>query len=77
MVALFLRKKDTIMKNEPKTVYCPRCGIRVGRWDGKTTSPVIGICKKCLRRVIYYPDNDDTELKDKPERKCSSGVTFM
>ena len=65
------------MKHEPKTVYFPRCGIRVVRWDGRTSTPVICICKKCYRRVICYPDNDDTELKERPERKCSSGLTYM
>nr|DAI20843.1 MAG TPA: cysteine-rich protein [Bacteriophage sp.]DAW30546.1 MAG TPA: cysteine-rich protein [Bacteriophage sp.] len=39
--------------------------------------PVIGRCKKCNKRVVYYVDNGETEIKDIPQRNCSSGVTYM
>lgn len=65
------------MEYKPKTIYCPKCGRKAATWDGRSTIPVIGRCKKCQKRVIYYPDNDETVIKDIPERNCSSGMTFI
>lgn len=65
------------MEYKPKTIYCPRCGRKVSTWDGRSSMPVIGRCKKCHKRVVYYVDNDETEIKDIPERNCSSGVTYI
>ena len=62
------------MEYKPKTIYCPRCGRKVATWDGRSSMPVIGKCKK---RVVYYVDNGETEIKDIPQRNCSSGVTYM
>lgn len=65
------------MEYKPKTIYCPRCGRKVATWDGRSSMPVIGRCRKCQKRVVYYVDNDETEIKDIPERNCSSGVTYL
>lgn len=65
------------MEYKPKTIYCPRCGRKVATWDGRSSMPVIGKCKKCSKRVVYYVDNGETEIKDIPQRNCSSGVTYM
>ena len=65
------------MEYKPKTIYCPRCGRKVATWDGRSSMPVIGRCKKCNKRVVYYVDNGETESKDSPQRNCSSGVTYM
>lgn len=56
------------MEYKQKTIYCPRCGRKVATWDGRSSMPVIGRCKKCNKRVVYYVDNDETEIKDIPER---------
>ena len=65
------------MEYKPKTIYCPRCGRKVATWDGRSSMPVIGRSKKCNKRVVYYVDNGETEIKDIPQRNCSSGVTYM
>ena len=65
------------MEYKPKTIYCPRCGRKVATWDGRSSMPVIGRGKKGNKRVVYYVDNGETEIKDIPQRNCSSGVTYM
>lgn len=59
---------------EPKTVYCPQCGRRVGQWDGRSTINVVTHCRNCKKRVIYHIDKDVTEVKAIPPRNSSSGM---
>lgn len=61
---------------EPKTIYCPSCGRKVGTYDGRSTINQIVNCKKCRKRVVYHVGNGVTEIKPIPPRNCSSGVTF-
>ena len=61
---------------EPKTIYCPRCGRRVGQWDGRSSINVITNCRKCQKRVVYNVDTGETEIKKIPPRQCSSGLRF-
>ena len=61
---------------EPKTIYCPNCGRKVGMYDGRSTINFITNCRKCYKRVIYHVDTKKTEIKDIPPRNCSSGLTF-
>lgn len=76
-MALFFCGNEEAMKYEPKTIYCPRCGRRVGQWDGKSTINVIVLkCRRCWKRVVYYIDSDETKLEPVPTRNCSSGMTF-
>lgn len=61
---------------EPKTIYCPKCGRKVATWDGRSTININVKCKKCRKRIIYYPAKDIVEMKDIPERETSSGMRF-
>ncbi len=65
------------MQHEEKIVYCPKCGRRVAHWDGRTMTPIAGYCRNCWKKVVYYPDNDETVVRKIPERNTSSGVTYM
>lgn len=62
---------------EPKTIYCPSCGQKVGVWDGRSTINYISVCIKCNKRVIYHVDTGEVEIKSRPKRVCVSGVTFV
>lgn len=59
-----------------KIIYCPRCGRKVATWDGRTSINLIVNCKKCKKRVVYHVSTGETEIKNIPPRKCSSGLTF-
>lgn len=59
-----------------KTIYCPKCGERVGSYDGKSTINVILKCKKCNKQVIYCIDTREIKVKPIPPRTTSSGMTF-
>lgn len=63
--------------SEPKTIYCPSCGRKVATYDGRSTINCISRCRNCNKRVVYYVDTGETEIKPLPERTCSSGMTFI
>ena len=52
-----------------KTIYCPKCGRKVGVYDGRS--------KNCNKRIVYHVDTGETEIKNIPKRNCSSGITFI
>lgn len=62
--------------SEPKTIYCPKCSRKLGKWDGKSTINVICKCSKCNKRVVYHIDTDETEIKNRTPRNQSSGVNL-
>lgn len=59
-----------------RTIYCPKCGRKVGSHDGKATNVKEIDCRKCWKTVVFYPTNGNTRLKEKSQRVSSSGVTF-
>ena len=61
----------------PKTIYCPQCGRKVATHDGKSTMNIAVECRKCHKKVVFYPDNGKTKLKSLPVRPTSSGMTFI
>ena len=61
---------------EQKTIYCPRCGKKIGIWDGRSTINVLAKCKKCKKLVVYNIENEKTEIKEIPQRETSSGMRF-
>ena len=61
---------------EQKTIYCPRCGRKVGTWDGKSTMNPFFRCKKCKKQVVYHIDSGVSEIKKLPQRNTSSGMSF-
>lgn len=62
--------------NQPKIIFCPKCKRKVATYDGKSTIDVISRCYKCNKRVIYHIETGVTELKKRPPRNCSSGISF-
>lgn len=61
---------------DPKTIYCPKCGRKVGIYDGKSSTNLISKCKHCRKQVIYDIKTGETKVKPLPQRTTSSGVTF-
>lgn len=61
---------------EPKKIYCPNCGHKVGTYDGRSTINVLAKCKKCKKLVVYNIENEKTEIKEIPQRETSSGMRF-
>lgn len=60
----------------PKTIYCPICYTKLGTWDGRTSTNLIVDCRKCKKRIVYHPCDDEIETKKIPQRNTSSGVTI-
>lgn len=63
-----------MVKKEEKIIYCPSCGRRVAKYDGKSTINVIAKCKKCQKLVVYNIETGKIKLSKIPERNCSSGM---
>lgn len=63
------------MKGE-KIVYCPKCGRRVGKYDGKSSINLITRCNHCRKQVIYDIETEETRIKPLPARTTSSGMTY-
>ena len=61
---------------EQKTIYCPKCGRKLGIWDGKSTMDIYFRCKKCKKLVVYNVENEKTIIKEIPKRTTSSGMRF-
>ena len=61
---------------EPKKIYCPSCGRKVGVWDGRSTINISVKCKKCDKLVVYDVENEKTIIKEIPKRTTSSGTRF-
>ena len=68
----FTLGKEAAMAEE-KIIYCPQCGRRVMKYDGKGTIPLDAGCKKCRKRVVYFPETDEVKVTKIPPR-CSSGT---
>ena len=61
---------------EPKTIYCPKCGRKVSAWDGRSANNISVKCKKCNKLVFYDVENEKVETKEIPQRATSSGMRF-
>ena len=61
---------------EQKTIYCPRCGRKVGIWDGRSTMNISVKCNKCNKLVVYSVENEKAEIKEIPQRSTSGGMRF-
>ena len=61
------------MDCKPKTIYCPKCGRRVGEWDGRYSGNLIMKCRNCEKRIVYHSDTGVTEIKPLPANVPSSG----
>lgn len=75
MAVPFSCRKEVTMA-EQKTICCPRCGRKIGVWDGRSTMNLALRCKKCKKQVIYHVDNGVLEIKKLPQRNTSSGMSF-
>ena len=61
---------------EPKTIICPQCSRKVGRYDGRSKMEYSTKCNKCGKLVTYNPETNEVELKPMPQRHCGSGLRF-
>ena len=48
-MAVFFSCRKEVTMAEQKTIYCPKCGRKVGIWDGKSTMDLYFRCKKCKK----------------------------
>ena len=71
-VSFCVAKTGEFMKE--KTIYCPICGRKAMTYDGKAKTPIDAACKKCRKRIIYFPKNGATSVKCFPKRNCGSGT---
>ena len=72
---LFLERVVNAMA-DPKKLYCPKCGRRVGTHDGRSTINFVVKCTRCKRLVIFNP-NTGRIFNDKvPELRSSIGTRF-
>ena len=56
----------------PKTIYCPRCGRKVATHDGRSTMNISVECRKCHKKVVFYPDStSDRRIR---KRICSGRI---
>lgn len=65
------------MKYKPKTIYCPLCKRKVGTHDGRSTNNFVCMCRKCRKRVVYYPETQEVKIKAMANRTTASGMTFI
>lgn len=66
------------MEYKPKSIYCPICKRKVGKWDGRSTvNVIVAGCKKCRKKIVYHVDTGQTKLSKIPPRNTSSGMTFI
>lgn len=72
---LFSLRKEVVM-GEPKKIYCPQCGRKITEYDGRGTMPLDTGCKKCRKRVVYYPEKDEVKITEIPPRTTASGTRF-
>lgn len=63
-------------KYRKKTIYCPKCGRKVGMYDGKSRIDQRYICKKCDKRIVYRVQTGKVEKKERAIRTTSSGMVF-
>lgn len=72
--AFFVEK---IMKEyRKKTIYCPKCGRKVGMHDGKSQIDKSYLCKNCNKRIVYHVVDGKVEVKKRADRTTSSGMVF-
>ena len=67
------------MKFEPVnacTIYCPKCGRKVGTYDGKSKINKSIMCKNCTLLVVYDVTAGQATTKPMPKRTQSSGKRF-
>ena len=62
--------------SEPKTIYCPTCSRVVAHWDRKSSIDVVSQCRNCGKKIIYRVETGITEVKEKSQRKNSSGLNL-
>lgn len=59
-----------------RIIYCPKCGRKVTKWDGKSSINPVAKCRNCNKLVAHNINTGITEMKNIPERTTSSGMTF-
>lgn len=58
------------------SIYCPKCGRKVGTHDGKSKINLTRQCKNCKIRVVFNRITGEERVRPLTKRTTSSGVTF-
>lgn len=66
---------DSFKNLPPRPIFCADCKELIGSWDRKSTIDKMIRCK-CGKYNLYHVDTGETEITNKPQRTCASGVTF-
>ena len=59
-----------------KNIYCPRCGRKIMKVRTESTIDMQANCKKCNKRISYFPETESVIVTNIPERTTSSGMRF-
>lgn len=62
--------------SKSKVIRCPKCGTRVGFYDGRTENNIYGNCSKCRKRITFHVDTKQITIGKIPQRTTSSGLTY-
>lgn len=76
--AFFMQKNEVKdMECASKPIICPKCGRKVGTYDGRSTIDQERKCTKCEMRVVYLVETGETIQKPLPVRYSASGMRFI
>lgn len=64
-------------RNDSVDVLCAKCGRRIGTTLLKINTVQVFNCRNCWKMNVYDPTTGECKLKPLPERKSSSGMTFI
>lgn len=63
--------------NKDKSIMCPNCHKFLTKADSKDTRTHKLAYKHCHKWIWYVPnDDDDFQIKEIPQSRSSSGMTF-
>lgn len=73
----YARNEGYVMEYIPRTIICPKCGRKVGMYDGRSTINPERKCEKCKKVVVYDVETCKSTLKPLPGRMSASGMRFI
>lgn len=64
-------------ENKDKSIMCPNCGKFLTKADSRDDRVHKLRCRHCWKWIHFKPcDEEDSMVKDVPQRHCSSGCRF-
>lgn len=70
-------KNMNFYMNKDKSIMCPNCHKFLTKADSKDSRTHKLACKHCHKWIWYVPNDDDNfQIKEIPDSRSSSGMTF-